>query len=145
MTAVALQKSRHVDVELDMPDAVLDFDALDELRRLEIEAGGGLMRKVLGMYARTSVALVDSLVNAIVERNGEGIVRAAHSLRSSSANVGALDMAGLCTSLETMVEKRRFDAAQAQLPAIEREHARVSAAIEALRAAEPGDDATTRW
>jgi hypothetical protein len=40
---------------------------------------------------------------------------------------------------------RDFDAARALVPTLEREHARVSAAIEALRAAEPGDDSTTRW
>jgi CheY-like chemotaxis protein len=140
---------RHVDVDLDSGDsegeAVLDFDALDELRRMEAEAGGGLMRKVLGMYARTSVALVDAMVAAIGARDGEGVARAAHSLRSSSANVGALAMAKLCTEIEAMIESRRFDDARAQMLALEREHARVSAAIEALRAAEPGDDSTTRW
>jgi signal transduction histidine kinase/CheY-like chemotaxis protein len=126
-------------------DTVLDFDALDELRRVGAETGGGLLRKVLGVYARSSGSLVDALVAAIGKRDGDGGVRAAHSLRSSSANVGALTLARLCSGIEGLIEACRFDAAQREVPALAREHERVSAAIEALRAAEPGDDSTTRW
>jgi len=141
-----------IDIELgsdggdhDDADTVLDFDALDELRRMEAEAGGGLLRKVLGVYARSSSGLVDALVAAIGARDGDGVVRAAHSLRSSSANVGALALARLCSGIEGMIETRSFDAAQREVLALAREHDRVSAAIQALRAAEPGDETTTRW
>jgi len=141
----ALAMANDAEVDIDISDTVLAHDAIDELRRMEAEAGGGLLRKVLGVYAKTSVGLVEALVAAIGARDGAGAVMAAHSLRSSSANVGALALARLCAKLESAIEARRFDAAQGDVAALESEHVRVSAAIEALRAAEPGDDSTTRW
>jgi signal transduction histidine kinase/CheY-like chemotaxis protein len=136
---------RGVDIEIDVADAVLDHEAIDELRRMEAEAGAGLLRKVLAVYMNTSAGLVETLVIAVRQRDAEAAIRAAHSLRSGSANVGALVLARLCAMIEDMMQARRFDAAQAEIGGLVREHERVSAAVEALRAAEPGDDSTTRW
>ncbi len=145
VAAAAAPRERTLNDDADAGETVLDADAIDELRRMEAESGGGLLRKVLGLYSKTSVALVESLGSALVTHDAEGAALAAHSLRSSSANVGALALARQCAAIESLVEAHGFAAARAQVPALEGEHARVSAAIEALRAAEPGDDSTTRW
>jgi HPt (histidine-containing phosphotransfer) domain-containing protein len=54
--------------------------------------------------------------------------QAAHSLKSSSANLGALAVASLCKDLETMGQQKNLDTAAQVLAATE-------AAYEAARAA----------
>ena len=114
---------------------VLDGEAVEELRRIDADAGGGLLHKVLAMYAGAAPKLIASLVAAIGSGDADNACVAAHSLRSSSANVGALGLARLCATIEALVEERRFDDAQRHVEQLHREHARVGGAIDALRLA----------
>ena len=81
--------------------------------------------------------LIASLVAAIGAGDADNACVAAHSLRSSSANVGALGLARLCATIEALVDERRFDDAQRHVEQLQREHARVGGAIDALRLAQP--------
>ncbi|HEX6706574.1 MAG TPA: response regulator [Albitalea sp.] len=119
---------------LDTASGVLDGEAVHELRRIEAEAGGGLFDKVLGIYTSSSSALVASLVAALVAHDADAAAMAAHSLKSSSANVGALRLSRLCATIETLAQSRRLHEARAHVGELERQHARVGAAIQALRA-----------
>ncbi|WP_372526921.1 response regulator [Piscinibacter sp.] len=119
----------------DAAEPVLDAEAVEELRRIDAEADGGLLHKVLGMYAESSPALVASLAIALAEHDIEGARLAAHSLRSTSANVGALRLAGLCGALEALIDDHDMVAARARVESLRREHVQVAAAIEALRSA----------
>jgi HPt (histidine-containing phosphotransfer) domain-containing protein len=56
--------------------------------------------------------------------------RAAHSLKSSSDNLGALALSGLCAELEAMCRMERMEGAPALVAAIEDEYDRVRAALE---------------
>ena len=115
---------------------VLDNDAVQELRRIESESGGGLLDKVLATYSASSGTLVSSLVSALDEHDADAAAMAAHSLKSSSANVGAFTLSSLCDTIETLALSRRLNEAQRHVDELERQHAQVGAAIEALRAGE---------
>ena len=69
---------------------VLDPESVDELRRIGAESGGGWVDKVLEMYAGSATLLVSTIVAAIDSNDADGAAMAAHSLKSSSSNVGAL-------------------------------------------------------
>ena len=113
--------------------AVLDAEAVAELRRIDAEAGGGLLRKVLAMYASSSGALLSALITAIGSGDVDSATRAVHSLKSSSANVGALGFAALCATVESLLDDRRVEDARRHVETLQREHARVGGAIDALR------------
>src|SRR5204862_2319325 len=115
---------------------VLDNDAVQELRRIEPESGGRLLDKVLATYSASSGTLVSSLVSALDEHDAAAAAMAAHSLKSSSANVGAFTLSSLCDTIETLALSRRLNEAQRHVDELERQHAQVGAAIEALRAGE---------
>ncbi len=75
--------------------------------------------------------LADSsrLLASLREASGDELRRAAHSLKSTSASVGAVRLAELCAEVE------RAGADPAVVGEVEREHAAVRAALEQQRAA----------
>ena len=52
---------------------------------------------------------------------------AAHSLKSSSANVGAQDLADLCRQLEVAADEQRLDACKSLLEAVLERYQRLAA------------------
>jgi signal transduction histidine kinase/CheY-like chemotaxis protein len=115
--------------------AVLDADAVDELRRIGAETGGGWVDKVLEMYAGSATLLVSSIVAAIDSNDADGAAMAAHSLKSSSANVGALALSSLCETIELLAGERRLVEARQWIDELQRQHVLVDAAIAELRPA----------
>jgi HPt (histidine-containing phosphotransfer) domain-containing protein len=100
-----------------MPE-VLDPAALDEILAM---TGGdrSFVAAVVEEYLRDSAAIVADLRTA----EGTDLQRLAHTLKSTSASVGALQLAGLCKELE-----HGGDAGLVE--AIEREHAAAATALE---------------
>ena len=111
---------------------VLDDAAVDELRRIEAEAGSGLVERVLKAYTSSAATLISTLIAALGARDAAAASMAAHSLKSSSANVGAFALSELCATIENLAQSRRLGEAVAHISELERQHARVAAAIDAL-------------
>lgn len=105
--------------------ATLDPAALDQM----LELGGGDRSFVVEMideYLEDSASLVEVLRGS----SGEELRRAAHSLKSTSASVGAARLAALCHEVE------QAGAAGADaLADIRREHAAVAEELWSRRAA----------
>ena len=76
---------------------------LDGIRALENNGSKGLFGKVLSLYLSDSPKLVEGILSAVEKGDGESLRRAAHTLKSSSANVGATDLPELCRKIEEMV------------------------------------------
>jgi signal transduction histidine kinase/CheY-like chemotaxis protein len=75
---------------------------LDDIRALDNNGGKGLFVKVLSLYLSDSPKLVEKILSAVEKGDGESLRRAAHTLKSSSANVGATDLPELCRKVEEM-------------------------------------------
>jgi signal transduction histidine kinase/CheY-like chemotaxis protein/streptogramin lyase/HPt (histidine-containing phosphotransfer) domain-containing protein len=80
--------------------AVIDDGALEQLRRLR--NGEEVLDQIIQLYFESSPALIRSVDLAIQSRDAEALRRAAHSLKSASANLGARELASLCHRLELM-------------------------------------------
>jgi len=87
----------------------------------------GAMR-VIGVYLESSPGLVEEMRVAVESRDLKGLAELAHRFRSSSAMLGADQLAGLCTDLE---ERARKDSAEALelVPSVASEFERVAAAL----------------
>ena len=79
----------------------LDEDALRDLSALEV-AGEKLIHRVAAMFRDKTPTLLESLLEAARTGNVEGLRMMAHSLKSSSACVGALGLSKQCEMLEHM-------------------------------------------
>ena len=111
-------------------DAILDQGALGRIRALNRPGGPNLLAKVLGLYSSSSASLVDALRAAAEAQDAEGLRQAAHALKSSSANIGALAFADLCKTLELAAAQGRLDEVTLLLGEVYTGHARVLKALD---------------
>lgn len=90
--------------------AVLDATALGRLRDLDPKGTNHLLERVLGAYAQSLQRLLVVLDTEIGLAEADSLRQMAHTLKSSSASVGALEMAARCAETEKAVR----DGEQAQ-------------------------------
>ena len=108
---------------------VLDAASMAELRSLDPDGKAQLVKRVLVTYQASLAKLVDQLRDARAGGAWEQVGRVAHTLKSSSASIGALGLSALCADIERLI--RGGDTAGAE-PLIEQFHAevqRVDAAV----------------
>ena len=106
----------------------LDFSALAPLQR----SHPALLARMFATFAEHAPKMCGRIETAVIDANVDALRIAAHSLRSSSANVGAQRMSGLCRELERLSERVDLDQPTAIAIAgkLAREWLRVQAAIQ---------------
>jgi HPt (histidine-containing phosphotransfer) domain-containing protein len=83
----------------DVPSC-LDEATVRSLLELE-ESEPGLLRELVETFRTDSPPRLDAIVEAARRGDGHDLMRAAHGLKSSAANMGARILAELCSDLET--------------------------------------------
>jgi CheY-like chemotaxis protein/HPt (histidine-containing phosphotransfer) domain-containing protein len=78
----------------------LDSGLLNNIRALQRPGAPSLLGKIIGLYLDNSPALLQSSREAVAQGDAMALMEAAHSLKSSSANLGATQLATLCKELE---------------------------------------------
>lgn len=100
---------------LELVAAHLDAGALQRLRELDPDNRNGIVERVLHTYQTSLGASLQSFDAAAGDV--EQLRRLAHTLKSSSASVGALRLSALCAEVENLARQGR----DAELrPAVER-------------------------
>jgi HPt (histidine-containing phosphotransfer) domain-containing protein len=110
---------------------VLDRAALAGIRALERPGWGDLLRRVIDRYSEDAPRLVASMRAAAANEDAHALQVAAHTLKSASANIGAVALAGLCKSMELTGRSGVTAGAAEALPELERELERVASALQA--------------
>jgi HPt (histidine-containing phosphotransfer) domain-containing protein len=101
---------------------VLDAASMAELRALDPDGKAQLVKRVLATYQASLAKLVDQLRAARADGAWEQVGRVAHTLKSSSASIGALALSSLCADIERLIRAGESAAAE---PLLERFHAEV--------------------
>lgn len=114
-------------------DSPLDRTALNNIRALQRPGSPNLLGKLINVYFSSSQELMASLRDGLAHADTEAVRKAAHALKSSSANLGAKHLANLCKDLEAMGRAKQLDNAQALYQQVENEYARVTLALDAER------------
>ena len=115
--------------EVAVEGPVLDPAALEAIRELQRPGQPQLVARIVGAYHEESPRLLSELKRAAQAQDGDALARAAHSLRSSSANLGASRLAVLCKQIESSARDQRLAGAEGLLEALENEYRKVSAAL----------------
>ncbi len=106
---------------LDAGYSLLDKKALDSIRALQRMDAPNVLDKVIKIFLENSPKLVQALRDSIAQNDAAGTIeQAAHSLKSSSATLGATRLAALCRELEEMARENRISGAKAILGEIEK-------------------------
>jgi CheY-like chemotaxis protein/HPt (histidine-containing phosphotransfer) domain-containing protein len=111
--------------DTDVHQVPIDPKALDAIRALQREGKPDLLARVINIYLEDSLRLLEALRQAVSEGDGAGVKRTAHSLKSSSANVGAVRLSSLCKDLERVDEDVPLEQVDQMVAQIEDEYASV--------------------
>lgn len=111
---------------------MLDLTTLEGIRELERLGSEGLLQRVVGLYLQDSAGQLRSLRDAIERRDAEQAQRIAHSLKSSSASVGALDLAEQMKHIEHTARTGVLDGLTNMLTEAESQYARVVPELRAI-------------
>jgi HPt (histidine-containing phosphotransfer) domain-containing protein len=88
---------------------VLDAQALARLAELDPGGKAGLVKRVLATYAQSLARLLPQLQAARASADLPALRHAAHTLKSSSASVGALALSALCAEVEARLRDGQGD------------------------------------
>jgi HPt (histidine-containing phosphotransfer) domain-containing protein len=72
------------------------------LRALQREGRPDVVRKTIGLYLENAPRLLKELEEGAAKGDLAALSRASHTLKSNSANVGAVKLASRCNEIETM-------------------------------------------
>jgi len=112
------------------PAISLDPAALQELRNL---GGDDFLREVVDAFFADAPALIASLRSSLEQGNGEELRRAAHTLKSNGATLGAGEFAELCRTLEQQAKAGDFAGAAPLVDRIEQEFPVLRGTLDSLR------------
>ncbi len=111
-------------------DESLDLIVLANLRKLEAATGRAIMAQLLESFSTVTPSRFVALRAAIATADAPAINMEAHTLKGSSANMGARRMARLCGDLEMLSQTDDLTHAASILADIEVEFACVRMALE---------------
>jgi two-component system sensor histidine kinase/response regulator len=104
------------------PFPATDTSALDRLRRF---GGGSLLGKMIELFLVAAPERIEAASRAEAAGDAEGVERALHSLKSSSAQLGAMRMQRLSEQGEHRARAGSLDGVGELTSALEEELARV--------------------
>ncbi len=100
-------------------EKIIDIDVLNQLKSLSETTGRDILGKSARFFLRQTPDDVASLLQAAAQADLETVRNIAHSLKSSSANLGAMGFSRLCNQIEDSAREGRIETALAQLPEVE--------------------------
>jgi histidine phosphotransfer protein HptB len=103
----------------------LDAASLDRLRELDPGARSGLLQRVLRTYTQSLQRMLVQWGEARAAADANALRVIAHTLKSSSASVGALKLSALCADVEARLRDPQPGSVEAQLDALAAEAQRI--------------------
>jgi len=131
--AEALRRWLPANAAAALPEAI-DPQVLAAYRELDPTGERGFVQRLLRSYLQASGPLIDSLGQAVATGDADSLAAAAHTLGSSSANIGANRLAEQVETLASLGKAGRHEAAHRLFGEAQGEHQRVLAEIETLLA-----------
>ena len=87
----------------------LDADALARLTELDPKGENQLLERVLRAYQTSAARLMPQLETARLGNDRATVRLVAHTLKSSSASIGALELSQVCAQVEALIRAESTD------------------------------------
>ncbi len=114
---------------------VIDESVLDNYRRIQQPGKPDIIKRLVDIYLGSSPDILRKISDAGAKGDMERLWQSAHSLKSSSANLGATTLAALCETVEEMGRNNQEDNLVEMIAKIEKEYTRVSRELQRLTSA----------
>ena len=134
--ATALTRSAGIGTTPPQPEDVLDPAALEAL--VAATDDPAFVAELVETFRRDAPKLLDALRSSSEDGDGEGLRRAAHTLKSNARTFGAASLAELCEQLEGTARAGARDGVTELVDRIQTEYGRVDAALARSGAAQRG-------
>ena len=123
--------SASVGLRIDPVSSVLDPDALARLEELDPLGANDLLARVLKAYQSSAARLMPQLEAARAAGDDATVRLVAHTLKSSSASIGAMALSARCAQVESLLREGTTDGLA---DAIDAMRAAVAEALQAIAA-----------
>ena len=133
----ALSKSQALESGADTmaESEVIDRAALDLLLEM-VGDDAEFFAEIIETFFDDSPKLLAAAQEALAAADAEALRRAAHSLKSNSANFGAMELSQKCKELEEMAKSSTLDGASGLIDQVAAEYEKAEAALKAIQEGE---------
>jgi histidine phosphotransfer protein HptB len=111
---------------------VLDAESLERLHELDPNGASGLVPRVLKAFDSSLERLLAQLGQARVEDDRNAMRHVAHTLKSSAASIGALELSRICADIERKVREQQSEGLAGLLDDMVAQAGRVRAVLKPL-------------
>ena len=111
--------------------SLVDLTALAAIRALQRPGQPDILARSLAAYLGTAPQIIERLRQAVSAQDAAELRAAAHRLKSSSAQMGAVSLAAHCRDLEAMGVKREMNHASEIMECLEQDYAATCSVLEA--------------
>lgn len=111
------------------PPPVIDAQAIADLRALNPDDGGEFLREIIGIFLADTPERIAELEESLATGDAPRFTRAAHSIKGSSSNLGALALKAAAADLEHFSRSQGLAGAGGFIPRIRTEFARAQAEL----------------
>ncbi|HET6223579.1 MAG TPA: Hpt domain-containing protein [Dongiaceae bacterium] len=108
----------------------LDRTTIDYLRSLRRGDGPSVLERAIGLYLQNAPAALEELRRSIAGGDASAVWKIAHGLKSSSASLGAKQLAQQMSEMESRARQDDLVEAETRLSHIEEEFHKVSTALQ---------------
>ena len=118
-----------------MAESVIEREIKNKAKEWADEYGENFLVELIDVYLKDTPSRVTQLHQALDGGDSETFVREAHTLKSSSANVGAMGLSALAKEMEIAGRSGKIERLANEVKRFEEEFSLVKATLEALRGA----------
>ena len=115
-----------------MPDTAIDPAAIANLRDLNPGDNGEFLREIISIYLEDTPKRIGELRASLASGDTASFTRAAHTVKGSSSNVGAVALKGVAERMESISKRQGLGAMASLLADLEAEFTRAAAELRAI-------------
>ena len=115
----------------------LDSLTLARLGQLDPTGQSRLVHRVLNTYLQSLGRLRQQITDSLDQADQSALRLGAHTLKSSSASIGAMQLSSLCAAVEQAIREGRTEQLSSLMPRLQEELDRVDEAVSLLIAKDP--------
>jgi two-component system, sensor histidine kinase and response regulator len=108
---------------------VIDWTQIDSLRSIDPQGASGVVGRAIGLYIDSAPKLIEEIRGFRSGKDIKDVRRAAHSLKSSSASLGATVVAGLSKAIESAAAQGDFEIIDSTVSSLEAEYWRAASEL----------------
>ncbi|MBW4665068.1 MAG: response regulator [Chroococcus sp. CMT-3BRIN-NPC107] len=129
--ATALNQCKKSNLLTALPNPI-DINVMQEFKTMVGENAESVLVEIIHCYLEDAPKHLENIASAISQNNKSELRRAAHTLKSSSATLGATNLAVICQELETLSRTSHTEDGAHKLAQLQAEYEQVKTALRFL-------------